>query len=115
MGVKTTALRLFRAKAHHPNAYVWYVLVCVIDLCLTFTVIFRLGGREVNGIARAVLDAGGFWGLIGLKLLTMFVVIGACEALARRRPELARRVAEWAVAISSIPAILTLVQILQAT
>lgn len=102
-----------RSGVCHPNAYAWYVLVCVLDLCLTYTVIFRLGGREVNGLAQFALESGGFWGLIALKVLTMIVVIMACESIARERNAAARRLAEWAVAISAIPVILALVQIAQ--
>ncbi|MFT5423023.1 MAG: hypothetical protein ACI89L_000796 [Phycisphaerales bacterium] len=98
----------------YPNAYCWYVLVCALDLMLTNTVIHYAGAIEANGIAARAIEVAGFWGLIGFKVSTMIVVLLACEligeACARKRHprDTGLRLAEWAVAISAIPVVLTL-------
>ena len=53
----------------------------------------------------------GFGGLIALKMLTVLVVITVCEVLATRKRATGLRLAEWAVAISSLPVVLTLAQL----
>ena len=100
--------------AAYPNAYVWYVFVAALDIILTHFIIFRLGGIEVNAIAQRAIDAFGLWGLIGLKFVTVLVVIAICQALAQQKPDVGRRLAEWAVAISSVPIVFGLLQIVLA-
>lgn len=101
----TAATAIASRKALYESAYCWYVLVCVLDLMFTYIVLFRLGGVEVNGIAHHAIRLGGFWGLITLKVATMFVVIAACEAIGARKPLVGKRVSEWAVALSAIPVV----------
>ena len=121
---RPTAVAAARPLAHHfawlrrpaafEAAFCWYVLVCALDLMLTNFVINHAGAIEVNGVANRAIELAGFWGLIALKILTMLVVIGACEVLARQRRRAAVRLVEWAVAISAIPVVVTLAQLLAA-
>lgn len=78
---------------------------------LTNFAINHAGAIEVNGVAGAAIEHAGFAGLIALKVATMLVVIGVCEALVSRRPALGARIAEWAVAVSAFPVALTLAQL----
>ncbi len=94
-----------------PDHYCWYVLVCVLDLVLTNTVIHHFDGVEANRLAAGIIEAGGFWGLIAFKMATAVLVIGICERIGRERVTTARRVAEWAIAISAVPSVLSLLQI----
>ncbi|MFG0307002.1 MAG: DUF5658 family protein [Phycisphaerales bacterium JB040] len=94
-----------------PNAYAWYVLVCALDLMLTHTVMTHAGATEVNVVAAHAIERAGFWGLIALKGATMVVVLLICEAVGERRFESGKRLSEWAVAISSVPIVLTLLQV----
>jgi short subunit fatty acids transporter len=94
-----------------PDHYCWYLLVCVLDLVLTNTMLHHFGGIEVNGIAARIIDSGGFWGLIAFKMATAILVISICEHVGRVRLATARRVAEWAIAISAIPSVLSLTQL----
>jgi len=94
-----------------PNAYAWYVLVCSIDLMLTHTVMTHAGATEVNAIAARAIEHAGLWGLIALKTATMVVVLLICEAVGGRKFESGKRLSEWAVAISSVPVVLTLLQL----
>lgn len=94
-----------------PDHYCWYVLACVLDLVLTNTVINHFGGVEVNGVAAGIIEAGGFWGLIAFKMATAILVIAICEHVGRTRLATAKRVAEWAIAISAVPSVLSLTQL----
>jgi len=93
------------------------VLVCALDLMLTNTVIHHAGAIEVNRIAARAIELGDFWGLIGLKVCTMIVVLLACELIGeacvrKGHPrDTGLKLAEWAVAISAIPVVLTLLQL----
>ncbi len=94
-----------------PDHYCWYLLVCVLDLVLTNTLLNHFGGIEVNGLAAGVIESGGFWGLIAFKMATAVLVIWICEHIGRSRLATARRLAEWAIAISAIPSVLSLTQL----
>lgn len=108
---------LFRRPVRYPNAYCWYVLVCALDLMLTNTAIHHAGAIEVNGIAAHAIETAGFWGLIILKVSTMIVVLLACELIGEacfrkgHPKDTGLKLAEWAVAISAIPVVLTLLQL----
>lgn len=94
-----------------PDHYCWYLLVCSLDLMLTNTILHHFGGVEVNGLAAGIIEAGGFWGLIAFKMTTAILVIAICEHIGRVRIATARRVAEWAIAISAVPSVLSLTQL----
>lgn len=94
-----------------PDHYCWYVLACAIDLVLTNTMLHHFGGIEVNGLAARIIEAGGFGGLIAFKMATAVLVIAICEHIGRVRQATAKRVAEWAIAISAIPSVLSLTQL----
>ncbi|GJM19287.1 MAG: hypothetical protein DHS20C14_15000 [Phycisphaeraceae bacterium] len=78
---------------------------------LTNFAMTHAGAIEANGIAAAAIERFGYPGLIALKVATMLVVIGICEIVACRRRITGVRLAEWAVAISAIPVVLTLAQL----
>jgi hypothetical protein len=65
----------------------------------------------VNTIADAAIQRFGFWGLIGLKFATVVLVVAICEHIGRKRPATGKRIAEWAVAISAIPVVIAVVQV----
>jgi len=110
--ISTTPWARLRARhASFPDAYCWYVLVCSLDLMLTNFAMNHAGAIEANGLAASAIELAGFHGLIALKLETMVVVISVCELVAIRRRATAVRLAEWAVAISAFPVVLTLVQL----
>ena len=87
------------------------MLVSALDIMLTATIIARLGGVEVNGIAQRVIELGGLPGLIAFKFAIVVAVVAIWEYIARRQPATGKRLAEWAVALSSVPVVLGLVQI----
>lgn len=105
--------RLRRDTTHHPDAYVWLVLVATLDICLT-TVILTLGGSEVNPLANFILNAVGLPGIVIFKYAAVVVVICICEFIARRRPAVARWLAHFAVAVSALPVIAVMLQLVLA-
>ncbi len=100
-----------RRSVLFPNHYAWYVLASALDLMMTNTVMTHFGATEANVVAAAMIELGGFWGLIALKFATVLVVVGICEHIGHRRPATARRVAEWAIALSALPVVLAMAQV----
>jgi hypothetical protein len=95
----------------YPDVYVWYVLLASLDIMLTW-VVLHLGGREVNTVADWVIDRWGAPGIVSYKFGLVMLVVGICEFVGRRNGRTGRKLAEWAVAVSSIPVILAFVQLL---
>lgn len=108
---RANAVSWARLPVLFPDHYCWYVLVCALDLMLTATILARFGGVEVNGLAHRIIVEGGLPGLIGFKFATVLLVVVICEVIGRRKTHAGRRLAEWAVAISSVPVVLALLQI----
>jgi hypothetical protein len=87
----------------YPNHYVWYMFASALDIMMTYAIIWKLGGREVNAIAARLVEHLGHWGLIVLKFATVIVVVGVCEFVGRTRPGLGRRLAVAAIVSSAFP------------
>lgn len=93
------------------DLYAWVVLLASLDVILTWMILF-LGGSEVNALASAVLRVHDVPGLILFKFCTVVLAVVLCEVIARKKPATGRRLAEWAVALSSIPVVIALLQLL---
>jgi hypothetical protein len=91
----------FRQQALYPALYPWLVGLAVLDVLVTWLVL-GMGGREINFVARAVIDLGGVPGMAFLKLVTLIIVLGVCEYVGRREHRVGRRLAEWAVVANTI-------------
>jgi hypothetical protein len=96
----------------YPDRYAWYVLVSSLDIMLTVKLLIYLGAREVNMIAQKSIELFGTWGLIGLKFLSVILVVIICEYIGRRNYVTGRRLATAAIAVSLIPITAAIVQIL---
>jgi uncharacterized membrane protein len=92
-----------RGPVLYPNLYAWYVLASALDVMLTYAIIYKLGGREVNVVANNLLSMFGHWGLIGLKFATVVLVVAVCELIGRWRVGVGRRLAIAAIVISAMP------------
>ena len=94
-----------------PNQYAWFIFVAALDIMMTWTVL-GIGGHEVNLLADAIISYRGLPGLILFKFsLTVFVILMS-EFIGRRRYETGKSLAEWSVAISTIPVVVAGVQLL---
>jgi hypothetical protein len=96
----------------YPDRYAWYVLVAALDIMITVTLLVHMGAHEVNMIAQRSIELFGTWGLIGLKFLSVIMVVGICEYIGRRRFRLGRSLATLAVVISAFPILAAVAQIL---
>lgn len=100
-----------QAGVLYPTRYAWYIIASSLDIMLTDVVLRYFGAVEANTVANRALELFGLWGLVGLKFATVVLVICVCEFVGRRRPKTGRRLAEWAIAISAIPVVISLFQI----
>jgi hypothetical protein len=91
-------------QMRYSSAYAWLVLVSSLDIILT-SVILRLGGREVNPIAEAVIAMHGLPGMIAFKFALMVFVIIMCEVIGRVRPRTGLWLARFGILASAFPVI----------
>lgn len=101
----------FGGTVLYANAYVWYVLLASLDIMLT-TVIMAADGHELNSVADRVIQRWGLPGLVVFKFAFVLLVIFICEIVGRRNDKTGRRLAEWSVAITAIPVVISIVQLL---
>ena len=95
----------------YQKAYKWFVYVSALDVVLTWFILL-LGGQEVNVLADAVIAHSGLGGILIYKFCLVVFVILACEVVGRRRPSLGRRLAHYSIAVTAIPVLLSVIQLL---
>ena len=95
----------------YPTAYKWFVFVSAADIVLTWFILL-LGGSEVNVIADAIIASTGLKGILIYKFCLMILVVLSCEVIGRRRPRTGRNLARAAIAISAIPVVLSIAQLI---
>lgn len=100
-----------RRHVLYPDYYCWYILAGAVDIMLTYIILERFDGSEVNQIANHMIKLAGLWGLILLKFSTVIVVVLICEYVGRRRRRLGKAVAIWAIAMSALPVGIGLLQL----
>lgn len=123
-------------RALYPNAYAWFVLLSSLDVLLTYLILHPLfsspqvygagagavntpeqsiryieGGQEVNALADWVIREHDVPGMVIYKFSLVALIIVVCEVVGRRRGGTGRRLAEWSVAITSIPVVVALIQL----
>ena len=96
-----------------PNAYTWLLLVSALDGMATY-IVLSLGGVEVNPIADAVLSTHGFAGMIAFKFALITLVIVFCEHIGQHRPGTALAVAGFGIAVTCIPVIWAVIEVVSA-
>ena len=101
---------LLSREATLSTIYPWYLLVAAMDIMLTWLILL-LGGTELNAVAVLALDKGGLNGLIVLKFTTVLMVIAICEYIAWKNLATARRLGTAAVAISTFPVIVAILEL----
>ncbi len=98
------------SPVRYGGFYPWYILLASLDIILTW-VVLTMGGKEVNGVAQWALGLGGLSGMIALKFATVTVVVVICETIGLRNERAGRRMAQWSVALSTVPIIVAIVEI----
>ena len=110
-----------RTDVRYPNAYVWFIFLSALDVMLTYLILHPVvfaadadgtesRGAEVNALANWFIQRWDVPGMVAFKFGLVLLVVVLCEIIGRYRSETGRRLAEWAVAITSIPVIVALVQ-----
>ena len=115
---------IHRGALLYSDRYAWYVLVSAMDVMVTVKLLVHLGmreedvvdehqiiAREANTFAQWTIDQFGTWGLIGLKFLSVILVVAICEYVGRRNQRAGRRLAFAAIFLSLIPVAAALVQV----
>jgi len=96
----------------YPNEYVWFLLFSSMDVMLTWMILVRHGGTEVNPVADLVIDQWGLPGAIAFKFSLMLLVMVVCDVIGRKLDRAGRNLAQAAVVISALPVIYSLVLLL---
>jgi hypothetical protein len=100
-----------RTPVRYPNEYVWFVFVSALDLMLTW-IVLHFGGREANGIANTILRNFGLVGFVIFKFGLVVLVICICEVVGRHNDRVARRIAMFAVGVTCLPVLLSILLLL---
>ena len=98
------------SPVRYGGFYPWYILLASLDIILTW-VVLRMGGHEMNEVAQWALGLGGLNGIIALKFATVTVVVVICETIGLRNHRAGRRMAQWSVALSTVPIVVAIVEI----
>ena len=85
------------------DGYVWLLFLGGMDVMLTWYILERHDGEEVNPVAKLVIDSWGLWGAIGFKFSLVLFVIIACEWIARDKISVAKFLLWFALIVSSFP------------
>ena len=124
----------------YPNIYVWFVFVAALDIMCTYIILHPVlfpdvlppaampttddldehfiyalepRGREVNWLAAWVIEHGGMPGKVAYKFSLVMLIVLICEVVGHQRYRLGRKLAEWSVAITAVPVVVAIVQILR--
>ena len=76
-----------------------------MDVMLTWYILERHNGEEVNPIAKLVIDSWGLWGAIGFKFSLLLFVIVACEWISRDNFKVGKFLVWFALTVSSFPVV----------
>lgn len=101
---------LHRRAVLYPDIYVWFVLLASLDIMLTWVILW-LGGHEVNVFANWIIRFGGLPGMAAFKFGCVVLFITICEVVGRRRENLGRPLALWAVVLNAVPVLVALVHL----
>lgn len=94
-----------------PKHHIWLFFAAVCDVLFTLLVL-RSGGIELNPLANAVLDLGGFPAMTVFKVLCLVALVVACEWIARSRFDTAHRLEIGVVGLWFMPPVFAATQLL---
>jgi hypothetical protein len=86
----------------YPAAYRWVIFFAALDVICTW-IILALGGRELNALARAAIEAGGLPAMLAYKFALIAFVLVLCEHIGRRKHTTGRRLARAAIVLNAFP------------
>ncbi len=94
----------------YQRSYKLFVFISALDVILTWFILL-LGGSEVNLLADAVIASTGLKGILIYKFCLVLLVVLICEVVGRRRPWVGRNLARAAIAITAVPVVLSIAQL----
>lgn len=103
------------AAVLYPVAYSWFIVLAAFDIVLTALILSPLfgdRGNELNAIAAWVIQVFGLPGMVFYKYVNVAIVLVICEIVGRRRAGIGRRLAEWAVALTAVPVVVSIVMVI---
>lgn len=95
-------------QMRYQDAYVWFLFLAAGDVMLTWFILERRGGSEVNPVADLVIRSWGLWGAIGFKFSLVLFVIVVCEIISRRNAKRADFLVGTAIVVSAMPVLYSL-------
>ncbi|HUU82682.1 MAG TPA: hypothetical protein VM243_04175 [Phycisphaerae bacterium] len=96
----------------YPTTYLLFVLMAAADLILTFLIVWMAGTHaEVNVVAREIIERLGLPGAVAFKFTLVMFIITMCEVIGHRQDKTGRTLAEWCVAATAIPVVVSSVQL----
>lgn len=87
------------------------MFISALDVVLTWFILL-LGGSEVNVLADAVIAFAGLKGILIYKFCLVVFVVLICEVVGRRRLGVGRNLARLALAVTALPVILSVAQLI---
>ncbi len=100
-----------RPHVLYPQAYIWFVFLSAMDVCMTVMVL-HWGGSEVNVLADAVIQRWGLAGMVTYKFVLVGVIVTICEVIGRRKRRVGKAVSVFAVVITAVPVVIAFVLLL---
>jgi len=102
---------MVRQPVLYPSIYPWYVILATLDVLLTWLILSSFDGRELNPIAAGVIHTGGMPAATFFKFATVMFVMWACEFIGRRKVNVGRRLAAYAVLMNCVPVTASVAQL----
>ncbi len=94
-------------------AYIWFIFLSVLDFFFSSLILRHKDGRELNPIADFIFQTFDLHGLAVFKAAMVVFIIILCETIGHWRDDLGRRISLLAVALTSIPVVMALYQLLR--
>lgn len=94
--------------------YFWLAFLSVLDITLTYFILWHfahMGGREVNGVALAVIERLGLPGMIVFKFACVGLAACLCDRVAQVRLPTARRLGAAMMMIACVPVVAAAAQL----
>ncbi len=113
----TNLTDLIRGEANPrglKDFYFWLAFLSVLDVALTSIILTsfqHMGGREVNGLAEAIIEHYGLFGVALFKFACVGSAAAICVYISERRVTTARRLGAALLAVASFPVIAAAAQL----
>ena len=94
----------------HRDLCLWFTFLAALDVLFTAVALF-MGGSELNTLAHWIIERWDLVGMVAFKFVIVMLILCMVHVIDRLDGRAARRLAEWAVALTCIPVTLAVVQL----